>query len=55
MFILGKFMFIKIFTAISAILLVGSFVFGSAVYQIIFSIWFVGGLICDTIVSTNKK
>lgn len=48
-------MFIKIFTAISAILLVGSFIFGSAVYQIIFSIWFVGGLICDTIVFTSKK
>jgi hypothetical protein len=48
-------MFIKIFTAISAILLVGSFVFGSSAHQIIFSIWFVGGLICDTIVFTNKK
>jgi len=48
-------MFIKIFTAFSAILLVGSFVFGSSAHQIIFSIWFVGGLICDTIVTSSRN
>jgi len=48
-------MFVSIFTAISGLLLIGSFLYGSAVTQIIFSIWFVGGLISETVQKTNKR